>query len=75
MVASFDSGLFTSGQKPIEELAYSYYVRDGCADGYDLQHWHEAKSELAKAAPELNKILITSCDNGLHRIWSRSELS
>ena len=30
----------------VARLAYQYYEESGCVDGYDLEHWLRAESEL-----------------------------
>ena len=43
MRAQVDSASITPEKSLIAELAYKYFVRAGCANGNDLQHWLDAE--------------------------------
>ncbi len=36
------------GPAEIAELAYTYWLADGCPDGRDLEHWLRAEARLAR---------------------------
>ena len=74
MVVHSDLTAFTLEKTLIEELAYQHFVRSGCANGNDVQHWLDAEKELSEDAFERYEVLIESCDDGLHRILSGSHL-
>lgn len=74
MVAQLDIRTFTPEKMLIEELAYNFFLRDGCARGNELRNWLEAENELRKAAYEQYEKLIKYSDTGLRYIWSRQHL-
>lgn len=41
-----DQALTPAQQKVVAQRAYAIWLAEGCPDGRDEMHWHQAKSEM-----------------------------